>query len=74
MQSLPTPCPADLIPDATGVDAFSTVCKQAELQHAVCIAIEHQGPQWTVKADALTAPQHRIETAVYDAYARPSSA
>ncbi|MEU1466158.1 hypothetical protein ABZ467_37165 [Streptomyces sp. NPDC005727] len=31
------------------------------------IAIERLGPHWTVKADALTAPQHDIDATVYDA-------
>lgn len=67
MQPLPTPCPADLIPDATSVDAFNAAYRQAKQQRAVFVAVERQGPRWTVKADALTAPQHAIDTAVYDA-------
>ena len=64
MQPLPTPCPADLIP---GVDAFNAAYRHAKQQRVVSVAIERQGPRWTVKADALTAPQHSIDTAVYDA-------
>ncbi|WP_314250974.1 hypothetical protein [Streptomyces sp. DSM 40907] len=38
MQPLPVPCPADLIPDATAVDAFNAASKEAKQQHAVFIA------------------------------------
>lgn len=63
MQPLPTPCPADLVPDA-----FNAAYKQAKRQHAVFIAVEHQGRRWTVKADALTAgPDHTIADEAYDA-------
>ncbi|MFE2739081.1 hypothetical protein [Streptomyces sp. NPDC059349] len=68
MEPLPTPCPADRIPDATGLDAFEAACKAAKDQRVVFIAVERQvGLLWTVKADALTAPQHTIDSAVYDA-------
>ncbi|MGP4003526.1 hypothetical protein [Streptomyces sp. 8N706] len=67
MQPLPVPCPADLIPDATGGDAFNAVYRQAKQERAVFVAVERHGPRWTVKADALTAPQHSIDSAVYDA-------
>lgn len=66
MQPLPTPCPAGLIPDATGLDA-STPRKAAKQQRAVFVAVERQADRWTVKADALTAPQHAVDTTVYDA-------
>ncbi|MFJ4428806.1 hypothetical protein [Streptomyces bobili] len=66
-QPLPIPCAADLVPDATGVDAFNTAYRAAKEQRTVFVAIEHQGPRWTVTADALTAPQHSIGTPVYDA-------
>ncbi|MFJ9752842.1 hypothetical protein [Streptomyces chartreusis] len=66
MQSLPEPCPADLIPNATGLDAFHTVYKAAKQQQAIFVAIE-QGPQWMVKADTLTAPQRTIDITVHDA-------
>jgi hypothetical protein len=65
MEPLPTPCPADRIPDATGLDAFEASCKAAKEQRVVFIAVEQQGPLWAVKADALTAPQHTIT--VHDA-------
>ncbi|MGW1951014.1 hypothetical protein ACWCRC_43070 [Streptomyces sp. NPDC001940] len=61
MEPLPTPCPADRIPDATGLDAFEAACKKAKEQRVVFIAVEGQGLLWTVKADALTAPQHTID-------------
>ncbi|MFD4610438.1 hypothetical protein ACFWOT_20595 [Streptomyces sp. NPDC058440] len=67
MQPLPTPCPADLIPDATGQDAFSAACHAAKQQRVVLVAIERQGERWAVKADALTAPQHGVSTTVYEA-------
>ena len=67
MQPLPTPCPANRIPDATGLEAFEAACKEAKEQRAVFIAVERQGPLWAVKADALTAPQHTIDTTAYDA-------
>ncbi|WP_326771335.1 hypothetical protein [Streptomyces sp. NBC_01445] len=67
MEPLPTPCPADRIPDATGMDAFNAACKAAKEQRVVFIAVEQQGPQWAVKADALTAPQHTIPTTAHDA-------
>ncbi|MFE5548888.1 hypothetical protein ACFQ71_34385 [Streptomyces sp. NPDC056534] len=67
MQPLPVPCPAGLIPDATGIEAFSAAYRAAREQQAVFIAIEHHGPRWMVKADTLTAPQHTINTPVHDA-------
>ncbi|MFF1594264.1 hypothetical protein ACFVY0_40195 [Streptomyces sp. NPDC058286] len=67
MEPLPTPCPADRIPDATGMDAFEAACKEAKDQRVVFIAVEQQGPRWAVKADALTTPQHTIDSTVHDA-------
>ncbi|MFD3537013.1 hypothetical protein [Streptomyces sp. NPDC058664] len=67
MQPLPIPCPADRIPDATGEDAFTTAYRAAKEQQVVFVAIERQGPRWTVKADALTAPQHTLDTTRHDA-------
>ncbi|MET7846120.1 hypothetical protein ABZT45_48145 [Streptomyces sp. NPDC005356] len=49
------------------MDALHAACKEAKEQRVVFIAVEQQGPRWAVKADALTAPQHTIGTAVYDA-------
>ncbi|MFJ9733151.1 hypothetical protein ACIRU2_09975 [Streptomyces sp. NPDC101169] len=31
------------------------------------VAVERQGDRWTVTADALTAPQHTVDTPVYEA-------
>lgn len=45
-------------PPSTGRPSSRTRC---------FIVVEFQGPRWTVKADALTAPQYRIDGAVYDA-------
>ncbi|MET9779286.1 hypothetical protein ABZ023_34440 [Streptomyces sp. NPDC006367] len=68
MQPLPEPCPADLIPDATGIDAFNAAYRQAKQQDTVFIAVELQVGGWTVKADTLTAgPHHLIDDSVYDA-------
>ncbi|MFH8260528.1 hypothetical protein [Streptomyces roseolus] len=68
MPSLPTPCPADQVPDATAIDAFNTAYRQAKHQNAVFVAVENQGRRWTVKADALTAgPEHTVGDNAYDA-------
>lgn len=67
METLPTPCPADLIPEVTSLDVCDAATRAAREQGAVWIAVERQGDRWTVKADALTAPQHVIDTTAYDA-------
>jgi hypothetical protein len=67
VEPLPRPCPADRIPDATGLEAFEAACKAAKEQRVVFVAVEQQGPLWAVKADALTAPQHTIDSTVHDA-------
>lgn len=69
VQPLPVPCPAHLIPDATGTDAFDAAYRQAMAQHAVFVAIEFEKRQrWTVKADTLTAGSgHTVDEAVNDA-------
>ncbi len=68
MLPLPVPCPADLVPDATGTGAFHAAYRQAMAQRVVFVAIEHDGPTWTVKADALTAsPSHIGDDTVNDA-------
>ncbi|MDQ1031264.1 hypothetical protein QF035_008846 [Streptomyces umbrinus] len=68
MEPLPTPCPAEQVPDATAVDAFNAAYRQAKHQCAVFVAIENQGRRWTVKADALTAgPGHTVADDAYDA-------
>lgn len=65
MEPLPTPCPAHLVPDATGVDGYGEAYRQAIARHAVFIAIEDQGARWTVEADTLTAgPAHTIGDSV----------
>ncbi|WP_243762217.1 hypothetical protein [Streptomyces sp. Tu 3180] len=66
---LPVPCPAHLIPDATGTGAFHDVYRTAVAQQAVFVAIEHERRQrWTVKADTLTAGSgHAVDDAVNDA-------
>ncbi|WP_260470769.1 hypothetical protein [Streptomyces sp. RP5T] len=69
VQTLPAPCPAHLIPDATGTEAFHDAYRRAMAQHAVFVAIEFENRQrWTVKADTLTAgPGHAVTEAVNDA-------
>ncbi|MFF9403323.1 hypothetical protein [Streptomyces sp. NPDC014744] len=68
MQPLPVPCPAHLIPDASATSAFHTAYRQAMAHRAVFVAIESDGPRWTVKADTLTAgPEYSLDDAVNDA-------
>lgn len=68
MQPLPVPCPAHLIPGASGTDAFHKVYRQAMAHQAVFVAIESDGPHWTVKADTLTAgPGHSVDDTVNEA-------
>ncbi|MCX4856128.1 hypothetical protein OG426_41055 [Streptomyces canus] len=68
MQPLPVPCPAHLIPDASRTGAFHQAYRQAMAHSAVFVAIESDGPRWTVKADTLTAgPGHSVDDTVNDA-------
>ncbi|MEU9671689.1 hypothetical protein AB0E25_40470 [Streptomyces bobili] len=67
VQPLPTPCSAGRFPDATGMDAFTTAYRAAKEQQVVFVAIERLGLWWTVKADALTAPQRTFDTTVHGA-------
>ncbi|MGW7674301.1 hypothetical protein ACWGJX_45810 [Streptomyces sp. NPDC054775] len=67
MQPLPIPCPAGLIPHVTGLEALEIACRAARKQGAVFVGIEREGDRWIVKADALTAPEHIVDAAVYDA-------
>ncbi|WP_318212926.1 hypothetical protein [Streptomyces sp. SJL17-1] len=67
IQPLPIPCPAGLVPDATSLDAFNAAYRAAKGQRVVFVAIERLGPRWTVKADALTAPQRTLDTTMHDA-------
>ncbi|MFE0206892.1 hypothetical protein [Streptomyces sp. NPDC058985] len=67
---LPAPCPAELIPDATGLAAFEVVYQRAMQQGAVFVAVERQAERWTVKADVLTAPEHIVGGTVYDGVRR----
>ncbi|MEU0003914.1 hypothetical protein ABZ079_06335 [Streptomyces sp. NPDC006314] len=66
MQQLPVPCPAHLIPVASGTGAFHDAYRNAMVHHAVFVAIESEGGQrWTVKADTLTAGHgHAVADAV----------
>ncbi|MFE7713341.1 hypothetical protein ACFU6I_48325 [Streptomyces sp. NPDC057486] len=66
---MPVPCPAHLIPDATGTDAFHDVYRNAMAHNAVFVAIECEARQrWTVKAGTLTAGSgHVVADAVSDA-------
>ncbi|MCG7206567.1 hypothetical protein [Streptomyces arenae] len=67
MQPLPAPCPADLMPDATGTAAFEAAYRQAKDQDAAFVAVESPGEHWTVKTDMITVPQHAVADSVYDA-------
>ncbi|WP_406190982.1 hypothetical protein OG331_50265 [Streptomyces sp. NBC_01017] len=65
--TLPTPCPADLIPEATGLDAYTAVYQQAKRQRAVFVAVECQAQFWTVKVDTLTAgPSYAVDDTVIE--------
>lgn len=73
VQPLPIPCPAHLVPDATGTHAFHDAYRTAMAHNAVFVAIEAEGQHWTVKADTLTAGSgsrvtdavnHAIRTAI----------
>ncbi|KOX00822.1 hypothetical protein ADK65_12585 [Streptomyces sp. NRRL B-1140] len=62
---MPVPCPAHLIPVATGTGAFHDAYRNAMMNSAVFVVIEHEGNRWTVKADTLTAgPSHLVTDAV----------
>ncbi|WP_369275813.1 hypothetical protein AB5J55_42960 [Streptomyces sp. R11] len=66
--TLPTPCPADLVPEATGLDAYTAVYQQAKRQGAVFVAVECQAQFWTVKVDTLTAgPSYVVDETVMEA-------
>ncbi|MER6572231.1 hypothetical protein ABT288_40175 [Streptomyces sp. NPDC001093] len=52
MRPLPVPCPADLILDATGMDAYNAAYRAAKQQRAMFIAIECQAEHWTVNGYA----------------------
>ena len=68
MESLPVPCPAHLIPVASGTGAFHKAYRRAMAHGAVFVAIESEGPRWTVKADTLTASsEHVVDDTVNDA-------
>lgn len=68
MEPLPVPCPAHLIPVASGTGAFHKAYRQAMAHGAVFVAIEADGPRWTVKADTLTAGSgHVVDDTVNDA-------
>jgi len=68
MQPLPVPCPAHLIPNASGTKAFHQAYRQAMAHGVVFVAVESDGPRWTVKADTLTAgPGHPADNTVNDA-------
>ncbi|MEU5632196.1 hypothetical protein ACH47C_23805 [Streptomyces rishiriensis] len=58
MQPLPTPCPADQVPDATGIAAFNAAYKAAKDAGATYVGIERRGRCWTVKTDR--APGHVV--------------
>jgi hypothetical protein len=61
MQSVPLPCPAGHIPDATGISAFNAAYETARAAGAVFVCIARSGQRWTVKADTFTAPAHVVD-------------
>ncbi|MGW3100249.1 hypothetical protein ACWDCC_43230 [Streptomyces sp. NPDC001102] len=68
LQPLPAPCPAHLIPDATGAEAFQEAYRNAMAHHVVFVAIESENSGlWTVKADTLPAGNHTVTETVNDA-------
>ncbi|MGW3141436.1 hypothetical protein [Streptomyces sp. NPDC001139] len=69
LQPLPAPCPAHLIPDATGAEAFHDTYRNAIAHRAVFVAVECEDrDQWTVKADTLPAgPGHTVSETVHEA-------
>ncbi|NEA59746.1 hypothetical protein G3I60_37700 [Streptomyces sp. SID13666] len=68
MPSLPIPCPAHLIPDATGLDTFNTAYQAATMADAVYVGVERRSRRWAVKADTLTAaPGHVIDDCAHEA-------
>ncbi len=68
VQPLPVPCPAHLIPVATGTNAFHDAYRNAMAHNAVFVAIESEAQRWTVKADTLTAGAgHTVADTVNDA-------
>ncbi|MCZ4126125.1 hypothetical protein [Streptomyces sp. H39-S7] len=71
MPSLRSPCPAHLIPDATGLDTFNAAYKAAKMADAVYVGVERRGRRWTVKADPLTAAAgHVIDDCAHEAVCR----
>ncbi|MFI6416922.1 hypothetical protein ACIBG6_05780 [Streptomyces sp. NPDC050842] len=67
MEPLPIPCPAERIPDASGLNGFDAAYRAARQQRAVFIALESEGPRRRIEVDTLTAPEHTVGTGVYDA-------
>ena len=55
MKPLPIPCPADQVPDTTGIAAFNAAYEAARTAGEVFVCVARRGPRWTVKLDALTA-------------------
>ncbi|MEU1077741.1 MULTISPECIES: hypothetical protein [unclassified Streptomyces] len=75
MHAPPIACPADRIPDATGVTAFNRAYGEARDAGAVFVCIARSGQRWTVKTDTSTAaPGHTVSdvaaTAVSEAIDR----
>ncbi|MFD7958963.1 hypothetical protein ACFV4X_36495 [Streptomyces ardesiacus] len=63
MHAPPTACPADRIPDATGVTAFNRAYGEARDAGAVFVCVARSGQHWTVKTDTSTAAPGHIVSA-----------
>ncbi|MDF3302941.1 hypothetical protein [Streptomyces tropicalis] len=55
MHAPPIACPADQVPDATGVTAFNRAYGEARDAGAVFVCVARSGQRWTVKTDTNTA-------------------
>ncbi|WP_435059670.1 hypothetical protein [Streptomyces sp. bgisy060] len=61
MHAPPIACPADRIPDATGVTAFNRASGEARDAGTVFVCVARSGQRWTVKTDTSTAaPGHTV--------------
>ncbi|MFZ3467456.1 hypothetical protein ACODT3_43960 [Streptomyces sp. 4.24] len=58
MEPHPIPCPAKLIPDATGGVAFAAAYRAAKSAGVTYVGIERRGRHWTVKS--VRHPSHAV--------------
>jgi hypothetical protein len=61
VKPLPVPCPADLIPDVTGIQAFNAAYQAAKHAGTTFVGVERRGRRWTVKTDR--AAGHAVDAA-----------